>query len=344
MPPTRTKEKKKGRFPTPEHYDSDEVEECVTEVLNFVAAAEQNVLSNEDHREFRSTFAKIVNWTPFADDKRMDKVIAAFHKVDKGKTLGKRDAVVLKMGVGFVPDLSMSAEEDAHWMAEEAACRAGLPPVPCLTPVALTNDPLERQLRASIAQIGNRSGEAAGILSGLQELAKHHNQPVQIYPHPVMFTDERAKKHTWTGRPFAPFSTLPQFLNARANPGDHQISVALVIVWSISPTARMFKEWSEEELHALLFVQVHPPLSTPRGQVPKVLLIGDVNFSKSGDTGLLPCTRKLLEVAGVPQHNTQGICTMLALEWMLELAVQGLQIERDGDSLVTEVEGFCRLI
>ncbi|KAJ7681098.1 hypothetical protein B0H17DRAFT_1076802 [Mycena rosella] len=350
----KRKRNKTSRFLTPEHYESTEVKARVSECINFIDAARQKALPEDQRKEFRNTLSKIINWTPFVDDKKMDEVLAAVSKVDKGELLSAGDLVVLKTAAAFVPDLSMSADEEDCWMEEEAARRAG-PPVPRLTSLVLTNDPLEAGLRASIAQIGDRAGETAGILSELQEFANRHNQPIQIHPQPIMFTDEKSKKNTWSGRAFAPFSTLPQFLNAGAHLRDRQISVALVIVWSVNPTARTFEEWSAEDLHALLFVQVHPLCGATRGQVPKALLICDVNcLTKTGAPELLPRTRKLLKVSGVlrtqyinfprAERNTRGICLTLALEWILELVVQGLQIKRDGRGCVTEVEGFRQLV
>ncbi|KAJ7628053.1 hypothetical protein B0H17DRAFT_1110332 [Mycena rosella] len=318
MPPGQNKRKMTSRFLTPEHYDSPEVKARVSECINFIDAPKQKALPEDQHKEFHNTLAKIINWTPFVNNKKMDDTVS---KVDKGELLSAGDLVVLKTAAAFVPDLSMSMHKKDRWMEEEAA-----------------------GLRASIIQIDDHAGETAGILGELQEFVKRYNQPIQIHPQPIMFTDKKRKKKYLVG---------PSSI--RGPTCDHQILVILVIVWSVNPTARTFEEWSMEDLHALLFIQVHPLCSATRGQVPKALLICNVNsFTKMGALELLPHTRKLLEVPGIPctqyinfphaERNTQGICLTLVLEWILELVMQGLQIKRDGRGWVTEVEGFCQLL
>ncbi|KAJ7669712.1 hypothetical protein B0H17DRAFT_206408 [Mycena rosella] len=123
----KRKRNKTSCFLTPEHYESTEVKARVSECINFIDAARQKALPEDQRKEFRNTLSKIINWTPFVDDKKMDEVLAAVSKVDKGELLSAGDLVVLKTAAAFVPDLSMSADEEDRWMEEEAARRAGPP-------------------------------------------------------------------------------------------------------------------------------------------------------------------------------------------------------------------------
>lgn len=169
-----------------------------------------------------------------------------------------------------------------------------------------------------------------------------------MWERPVAFDNDKHKKN-YPAATFDPFGGISAFVHHR--PPKCDISLALAILWK-SPVRKTATEWVAEEMHANVLVIVHAPHDLRGGRIPgKVIAIADPNFASETGNPLSGRINSLLRVRRVPttrfvslpraESNGKGICLALALEWLVEMVVKGVNIERDEETKeVIGIQGF----
>ncbi|KAJ7071920.1 hypothetical protein B0H15DRAFT_869685 [Mycena belliarum] len=257
---------------------------------------------------------------------------------------------ILQRVAPFIPDTSQSPAEHAAWLREMAVIKLGIQP---RSPAPLlTLHPAERDLRAQIAAIGTHSGATPPFLAAFHSFAKEINPLFSVHEKPIMFT----RRKQLTGAEFESFGSISSFANLR--PANCNMSLALVVLWTKSPPPITHpQEFINQDFSAVVMVIIHPEANTPKGTVVnsgRALLVANPNIAHEHDnqpfsprlTTFLKCDRlpsnQFLSLPR-PERSTQGTCLTLALEWMLEMVVQGFQVSRDSSGTVVSVDHYRKL-
>ncbi|KAJ7931979.1 hypothetical protein B0H13DRAFT_1857395 [Mycena leptocephala] len=169
-----------------------------------------------------------------------------------------------------------------------------------------------------IPQIGDDSGKCGPLLKELQLLSKAKGDSFSVCSKVMMFVNDRQKKKTqYGGNPFQPFGTVGVLIHCKPQ-GAFTIGMAA---------------WPEDN-----------PVDVEAREHKATIVL------KSRMVDMLKEIGSRMKQVWVnnkqPEHNNDGICLTLALEWMVELVdggKKGLGIRRNCDGEVTAVKGF-RLI
>ncbi|KAJ7488531.1 hypothetical protein B0H11DRAFT_1913016 [Mycena galericulata] len=224
-----------------------------------------------------------------------------------------------------------------------------------IPPAPRTHLPEEAHLLALIAKVSPDASDAPDLLQRLQSLAvlvadRHHSK-IQVFNQPIFFGTRQSKSHS-SGAAFQHFATISRFVEAPRN--DCDIQLGLVCSYAESPIERIKHEWTGIPLKSCLFALVHGPKGT------KVLLVGDPKVTDSHQNEKTASCILGSHVLGLindsplkdypmyinqprREHSTPALSLALALEWMVEVVVDGLKIVRDEGSKVLHVEDFCHL-
>ncbi|KAJ7810691.1 hypothetical protein B0H14DRAFT_3880451 [Mycena olivaceomarginata] len=222
----------------------------------------------------------------------------------------------------------------------------------CLPPTISTRPEqasMEASLRADILNIGGRAFATGPFFERLGAFATTLQRDIHIHRKPLFHATRSAKLGGTMAKSgqFKGYGAAAAFWKAR--PNNCEISMALAVPWMMPPAGTTWEDFRGSEFHAVLFVLIHAPPGPGSTSAGKALLIGDVNTSGEQHDDLLPRVKTLLTNA--PTHrfvnlartecNDRGICLTLALEWMLELVIRGVEYKRDEDGKVAQVTGFC---
>lgn len=152
--------------------------------------------------------------------------------------------------------------------------------------------------------------------------------------------------------PMAHFTTISKFLREPCRTAD--FTVSLICTWNDTPVGLTKQQFVDLPLHAVVFVIVHGP---PKKKTGKVLLIAEPNVGPMEKkvkwaNRIVPFNVvKLIQQGGMGDYrhfvnmrrseaNHGGHCLTLALEWMVEMVVNGFDVERDEQDVVTFVANY----
>ncbi|KAJ6609543.1 hypothetical protein B0H10DRAFT_2225863 [Mycena sp. CBHHK59/15] len=186
-----------------------------------------------------------------------------------------------------------------------------------------------------------------------------------VFPEGVMFTSNGSRSFMMKRlkKDLAHFALMSKW--ARYWHGDNELSLAMFCTWMQNPVTRKTTDNAAGddarpkppiELHVVIVTTIHPLVDGTR----KVIAICNLNIihldnrldSLSSITRRSHLVKLFLEYEkkfsqvpyfiNIPRHerNTGSHCLVLALEWMVELVVHGLNVTRDGAENVAAIEGF----
>ncbi|KAJ7026431.1 hypothetical protein C8F04DRAFT_1190494 [Mycena alexandri] len=270
--------------------------------------------------------------------------------------------------------------DDDEPTAPEAASTGGVPVRTVKKPMyrkgprepagLMTDNVFEAYAREQIVAMGKHAykfSEMVGNVAGLAE-AKHPNV-FKVHEAAIAYSSPSDKKYYRQSKdPRAhagAYDSMVQFLNNRALGGGQlaEITVGLCSFW----LKGLMLEAADAQItfHANLLIYIHEPKNIRARHGPgKDLLICDPNFGVASSTpakrmlGLLlnaqkeqkkqkgSFPRRIWKSKPRGEHNRDGDCLPLTLEWMLEVVINGpeaLGIERNEKGEVTEINGFRRV-
>ncbi|KAJ7263338.1 hypothetical protein C8J57DRAFT_1231212 [Mycena rebaudengoi] len=212
---------------------------------------------------------------------------------------------------------------------------------------ALTALPSEANWRAVAAATKPNGDNLSALFVQLQQLASEvaalPNPPpttTNIHEHGMMFVNNKAKMRL-EGRGMSGFSTVGNF----AKYGTETVHLGLFISWTKPPTGPTAETFISYPLHCCIGAIISAKRVGGRS-AGKTLLdnldnILNANFREIFKQVI--SDRKVQRIfvnKSRAERNTGGHCFALALEWMVEMVVMGLQIEWDEAGAVKAVEGF----
>jgi hypothetical protein len=172
----------------------------------------------------------------------------------------------------------------------------------------------------------------------------------------MMFVNNKAKMRL-EGRGMSGFSTVGNF----AKYGTETVHLGLFISWTKPPTGPTAETFISYPLHCCIGAIISAK-RVGGCSAGKTLLVCDPNvlpLNRHEDNldNILNANfreifkqvisdRKVQRVfvnKSRAERNTRGHCFALALEWMVEMVVMGLQIEWDEAGAVKAVEGFRKI-
>ncbi|KAJ6607160.1 hypothetical protein B0H10DRAFT_2228170 [Mycena sp. CBHHK59/15] len=231
--------------------------------------------------------------------------------------------------------------------------------------VSITNSGPEAILRAIIAAMDPAGVNLSVFFAALGCFAMQGRRSITVFPEGVMFTSDgsrtfmtkRLKKY------LAHFALMSKW--ARYRHGDNELSLAMFCTWTQNPVARKTTDNAASddarpklpmELHAVVVATIHHLVDGTRKVIaicdPNVIPLDNRLDSLSSITRKSHLVKLFLEYekkfSRVPyfiniphrERNTSSHCLTLALEWMVELIVHGLNVTRDGAGNVVAIEGF----
>ncbi|KAJ6537088.1 hypothetical protein B0H19DRAFT_1240815 [Mycena capillaripes] len=233
------------------------------------------------------------------------------------------------------------------------------------TPAAsVTKIAIKDALRVIIAQVDPSGANVHILLEALERYAQRRNRSITVFGEPVMFTSKASKTYM-TSRMKKDLGHFGLVSTWARHPADNNdITLSLFCCWTSNPAADSTSNQtgkdddSKLELHAVVVATIHPVVHGRRSR--RAIVIADPNvisLDNHLDT-LSEITRKghLVKMFQAyerdksrplywinrprGQRNKDGICLALALEWMVEIVVDGLAFTRDSAGEVMRIEGF----
>ncbi|KAJ6579393.1 hypothetical protein B0H10DRAFT_2342507 [Mycena sp. CBHHK59/15] len=221
-----------------------------------------------------------------------------------------------------------------------------------------TEAPTARRVLRMIPPIGDDSGKCGPLLEELQLLSKAKGDFFSVCSKVMMFVNERQKKHPqYSGIPFQPFGTVGGLIHCK----PHSAFTIGLAVWpEDNPVGMSVEDWANNHpWHCNVMVLMHPPTPLARkvrgksfssaSRTSQMLRQGSTRlkmYSKSHGRDAQEIGSRVKQVwvnNKRPEHNNDGICLTLALEWMVELVdggEKGLGIQRNRDGEVIAVKEF----
>ncbi|KAJ6537100.1 hypothetical protein B0H19DRAFT_1182507 [Mycena capillaripes] len=313
------------RRPRSRFVESDLDEPDYTPVVARVELAKRVDSKPSVREKVRLSLRRLIKYGDFPQSS-IDELADSLHKYERGDRLRQQDYDII-MTAAPAPD-------DSAASVPGGIIRIPRPPrrPPRIILTRPEHASVEASLRADILDIGGRGFATGPFLRGLGNLATMLQRDIHIHGKPLFHATRAAKLGGTMAKSgqFKDYGSAAAFWKAR--PNNCEISMALAVPWMTPPAGTTWKDFRDSDFHAVLFA----------------LLVGDVNASVEEHEDLLPRIKTLLVDA--PTHrflnlarnepNVRGVCLTLALEWMLELVIGGLEYERREDGKVGHVTGF----